>query len=84
MTFDTAYRIYPAVNLVLADVIASVRERTLRIVGDFITRLDLFPVSMTIGAERFMMARTANLTGGARIEAMLSHKVRSAVIQRRP
>lgn len=84
MAFDTRDRIHPAVNFVLAKIIASVGKAALGRIGKLITRLDLFLVSMTVGAERFMVAGVACLTRRSGKEAMLGHKVWSTVVHGAP
>jgi hypothetical protein len=69
---------------VLADVIATVRKVALRVIGVFVTRFDLFLVSMAIGAERFLVAGTAYLAGCSRVKTMLGIKVGGAMIQSTP
>jgi len=51
MTLGTCRRIYPAVNLVLAEIIAAMGEHPLGRVGKFVARLDLFLVCMAVNAE---------------------------------
>ena len=56
MTLGTGSRIDPAIDLVLAQIVAAVRQRPLRGILVLVARLDLFLVGMAIGTERFLMA----------------------------
>jgi hypothetical protein len=84
MTFNARNRINPAVNLMLVQVISPVRKVTLGNVAEFIAWLDILPVGVTVGTERFMMTGTAGLAGQRGIKAMLGHKIGGAVIEGAP
>ena len=51
MAFDTADRIYPAVDFMLADVIATVRKVAFRGIGELVARFDFFLVGVAVAAE---------------------------------
>jgi hypothetical protein len=84
MAFNARNRINLAVNFMLIEIIAPVRKGSLGDVAEFITRLDIFAVGMTVGTERFVMAGVAGLTGRCGIKAVLAHKIRGAVVEGAP
>lgn len=83
MADETGSRINFAVNLVLAQIIATMRKVPFRGVGKFTARLNFFLVGMAISTEGFLMAGS---TGEFRvgINFMLEHEIRSLVIESTP
>ena len=84
MTFDARSRVNSAVNPVLGHIITTMGEGTLRSVGEFIARLDISLIRMTVVTERFVVARVAGLTGRSGIKTVLDHKIRSTMIEGTP
>lgn len=84
MAFDTRNRVNPAVNPVLGHIITTMWKGTFGSITEFIARLDILPVGMTVGTERFMVARVAGLTGRSRIKTVLDHKIGRAMIKGAP
>jgi hypothetical protein len=84
MAFDARHRIHSAVNFVLAHVIATMRKGSLGTVAEFVTRLDIFLIGVTVCTERFVMAGVTGLASGSSIKTVLAHKIRSAMIEGTP
>lgn len=86
MAGDTGCRIYLAVNFMLVQIIAPVRQVPSRGFLKLVARLDLFLVRVAVGAEGLRMADFAGLFMLRRVELVLSHVTRPVikVVQCRP
>lgn len=84
MTFDARNGVNPSVDFVLAHIIATMREGAFGGITEFIARLDIFPVGVAVGAERFVVAGVAGLPGRSGIKTVPVHKIRCAMIECSP
>jgi len=83
MATETRSWIDFAVNLVLVQVIAPMREIAFRRVLVFVARLDLLLVGVAVGTEGFLVTGGAGIFGSG-ISAMFCHEIRGLVIQGSP
>jgi hypothetical protein len=84
MAFGARNRIDPPIDLVLAQVVATVRQGPFGNIGILVTRLDLLLVGMAVGAKRLFMA---GFTGRALllgVVTMLLEEAGSLMIERLP
>lgn len=86
MAGDTGCGIYPAVDFMLVEIIAPVRQRPIRRIFKLVAGLDLFIVPVAVGAEGLRMADIAGLLALRRVELMLFDVIRPVVqmVQCRP
>ena len=84
MTFDARNRVNFAVNAVLGHIITAMGKGPLGGIAEFITRLDIFLIGVTVGTERFMVARVTGLTSRSGIKTMLAHEIGSTMIEGAP
>ncbi len=68
----------------LAKIIAPMGQRAQRFIGKFIAGLEFIFAGMAFGAEIFLMAGAAGLTGSSGVEPMFGHKIGGPVIQCSP
>lgn len=80
MTLGAAGRVNSAVNLVLPQVIAAMRQHPLGRIGKFVARFELFLVCMAVDAKRFLMTGGACLTGICGVKLMFQVEVERLVI----
>ena len=83
MTGDTGRRIDSTIDLVLAQIIAPVRQIAIRRRGILAARFDLFPVCVTIGAERLLMAGGAGVSRSG-INFVFEKEIRCLVVKSAP
>jgi hypothetical protein len=85
MTRETGRGVYPAVDLMLGEVIPPVRQGPFRGVLELVARFKLFFVRVTVGAEGFRMTDLAGLLLLRGIELVFFDVIRPvAVVQCRP
>lgn len=77
-------RVDPPVDLVLAQVVATVRQVPLGGVGELVAWFDLLLMGMAVGAERFLMAGGAGQALPLGVKAVLGEEVRRLVVERLP
>ena len=83
MTGDTGSRVDFAVDLVLAQIITTMRQVTFRRIGILRARLNLLLVGMAVGTEGLLMARCTGVFG-AGIDLVLDHEIRGLVVESTP
>lgn len=83
MTGETGSRIDFAVDLMLAQIVATMRKGPFRGIEKLAARLDLFLVGMAVGTEGLLMAGGAGKFR-AGINFVLGHEIRGFVVERAP
>ena len=83
MTDETGSRVDFAVDLMLAQIIATMRQVPFRGIGKLGARLDLFLVGMAVSTEGLLMAGGAGKFR-AGIDLVFDHEIRGLVVESTP